>query len=349
MARQLGLGKRPLGIAPATKIRMGESVLREPRRRRYFHRWPLVAAGVAFVPPPPGLRLSLEMALPGVVAGPPPMGPEGIFVPPPPGSRFGIIIPAPLGTAPAVVTSVPPVVAVGMRVKVNNNNTNNTTINNRTTNTTNITNVTNVTNVTIEAPASATATGRPVNATVPAQAHLAAALAPVVKAQAPTPASSKPVPAFVHGRAPPSLPPAQPVKVETAAALHRRKHARQLPNRARRLRLMLPFRPRSLKLRHRQLPHIRNRAPRSPSLLRLPKSRNPWRLLKSQSLWPRKSRSRPRSRKTQARSPAKPASTAKAAAKASTAEETAKGKPASKPKPDHPKKPGDKDTKPDQD
>lgn len=165
--------------------------------------------GVAFVPPPPGIHLTVEVAAAGVIAGPRPMGPNGCFVPPPPGSRPGIIIPAPIGTAPAVMTGAPPVVAVGMRVTNNvNNSVHNTTVIN---NVTNVRNVTNVTNVTIVAPPSATANGQAVNTTAPAQAHLAAAQASVVKASAPEPASSKPVPAFVHGRPPAALPPAQAV------------------------------------------------------------------------------------------------------------------------------------------
>jgi len=195
------------------------------------------APGVVFVPPPPGIHLTVEVAAAGVVAGPPPMGPNGCFVPAPPGSRLGIIIPAPVGTAPAVVTSAPPVVAVGMRVTNNVNNTNvtninnsvhnNTVINNTTNNITNVKNVTNITNVTIVAPPNATASGQAVNASVPAQAHLAAALPPVVKAQAPEPASQKAIPAFVHGRAPASLPPAQAVSVSQPASAQA--HAPQNP------------------------------------------------------------------------------------------------------------------------
>lgn len=176
--------------------------------------------GVAFVPPPPGIHLTVEVAAAGVMAGPRPMGPNGCFIPPPPGSRPGIIIPAPIGTAPAVVTGAPPVVAVGMRVTTNVNNT--TRINNTTTNVTNIRNVTNITNVTIVAPPGATANGQAVNTSVPAQAHLAAAQASVVKAQAPEPASSKPIPAFVHGRAPTALPPAQAVNTTPSAPQHAR-------------------------------------------------------------------------------------------------------------------------------
>jgi hypothetical protein len=124
------------------------------------------------------------------------MGPEGVFIPAPPGSVLGIIIPAPIGTAPAVVTSAPPVVSVGMRVTTINNTTiNNTTINNTTINNTTIN------NVSIVAPASATATHQAVNVSVPAQAHLAAALTPVVRAMAPAPASTKPIAPYVPGHA----------------------------------------------------------------------------------------------------------------------------------------------------
>ena len=162
--------------------------------------------GVAFVPPPPGIHLTVEAPAAGVVPGPRPMGPNGCFIPPPPGSRPGIIIPAPIGTAPAVMTGAPPVVAVGMHVTSNISNTTNTV-----TKVKKVTNVTNITNVTIVAPPGATANGQAVNTSVPAQAHLAAAQTPVIKAQAPEPASSKPIPAFVHGRPPVALPPAQPV------------------------------------------------------------------------------------------------------------------------------------------
>jgi hypothetical protein len=165
------------------------------------------AIGVAFVPPPRDRYFEVERPLPGVVAGPPCIGPEGVFVPPPPGSRLGIIIPAPVGTAPAVVTSAPAVVNVGMRI-TNNVNSNNTTVVN---NVTNVTNVTNITHVTIVAPASATATGQAVNTSVPAQAHLAAALPPLVKVAAPPPATQRPIPAFVRGRPQVALPPPQVV------------------------------------------------------------------------------------------------------------------------------------------
>jgi hypothetical protein len=166
------------------------------------------APGVAFVPPPPGLRLTVEVASPGVVPGPRPIGPDGCFVPPPPGSRPGFIVPAPVGTAPAVVTGAPPVVAVGMRIT-------NSTVNNRTTNVTNVTNITNVTNVTIVAPAGATAGGKAFNSQVPAQAHLAAAQPAVVKTAAPEPASTRPIPSYRAGSKP-QLPPAQVVNAPAA-------------------------------------------------------------------------------------------------------------------------------------
>jgi hypothetical protein len=162
--------------------------------------------GVAFVPPAPGVYIAVERPLAGIEPGPACEGPEGVFVPPPPGSRRGIIVPAPIGTAPAVVTSAPPVVNVGMRI-TNNVNSNNTTVNN----VTNVTNVTNITRVTIVAPASATATGQAVNTSVPAQAHLAAAMAPTVRVAAPPPASQQAIPAFTRGRPPVALPPPQVV------------------------------------------------------------------------------------------------------------------------------------------
>jgi hypothetical protein len=180
--------------------------------------------GVAFVPPPPGIHLAVEVAAPGVAIGVRPVGPNGCFIPAPPGSRAGIIIPAPIGTAPAVVTGAPPVVSVGMRVTANVNNTsivrNSTVVNNTTNNVTNVKNVTNITNVTIVAPAGVTANGQAVNASVPAQAHLAAAQPAVFKAQAPEPSSTKPIPAFVHGHPPAALPPAQAVNAPHSTSMH---------------------------------------------------------------------------------------------------------------------------------
>ncbi|WP_295976868.1 hypothetical protein [uncultured Variovorax sp.] len=172
------------------------------------------APGVAFVPPPLGLSIAVSVAAAGVVAGVAPIGPPGVFVPAPPGSRLGLIVPAPIGTPPAVVVSAPPVTNVGMRVQ-------NTTISNVTNNTTinNITNVTKIVNnnqtVKVMAPASATASGRPFEAAIPASAHLAAALPPVVRAMAPVPASAKPVAALPADRRPP--PEARSVEAVRAA------------------------------------------------------------------------------------------------------------------------------------
>ena len=151
------------------------------------------APGVAFVPPPPSLHLSLQISLDG---GARPVGPSGVFVPPPPGSRPGLVVPAPVGTPPAVVVSAPPVVNVGMRVT--NNNINTTNINNH-----NVTNITNVTNVTVVAPPGATANGQAYQGNIPAQAHLAAALPAIVQARAPRPAHPAPMTAGA-GQTPPS-------------------------------------------------------------------------------------------------------------------------------------------------
>jgi hypothetical protein len=178
------------------------------------------APGVSFVAPSSSVHIDIGIPGPGVVPGLAPIGPAGVFIPAPPGSHFGLIVPAPIGTSPAVVTSAPPIIHGGMRIT-----TNNTTINN----VTNVTNITNVTNVTVVAPASATATGQAVNASVPAQPHLAAAMHPVVNAMAPEPASAKPIPAFVPGRAPVALPPAQTVHAEVPPALA---HPQQRPQSA---------------------------------------------------------------------------------------------------------------------
>jgi hypothetical protein len=162
--------------------------------------------GVAFVPPRRDRDYEIERPRHDAAPGHRPIGPEGVFVPAPPGSRAGLVIPAPVGTAPAVVTSAPAVVNVGMRV--NNINSNNTTV---------VTNVTNVTNVTIVAPSSATASGRAVETTVPAQAHLAAALPAPVQVSAPEPVSPRALPSFQRGRGPVELPPAQAVQAQIRA------------------------------------------------------------------------------------------------------------------------------------
>jgi len=172
------------------------------------------APGVSFVAPSMSVNIAFGVVAAGVIAGPRPIGPQGVFVPPPPGSHVGLIVPAPIGTAPAVVTGAPPIIREGMHINANSNNA--TTINN---NVSNVRNVTNITNVTIVAPPGATANGQAVNSSVPAQAHLAAAIPPVVKAYAPEPASTKPIPAYVPGRPPVALPPAQVVRSEVTPAL----------------------------------------------------------------------------------------------------------------------------------
>ena len=167
------------------------------------------APGVAFVPPPPGLRLVAETPAYGVIRGPRPIGPEGCFVPAPPGSRAGIIVPAPIGTAPAVVTSAPAVIAPGMRI------TNNvTTVNN----VTNVTNITRVTNVTIVAPPGATKNGRAFNTEVPAAPHLAAGRPALVQARAPEPVSTRPLPVYTPGSRPPELPHPVPMRPQPVNA-----------------------------------------------------------------------------------------------------------------------------------
>ena len=175
------------------------------------------APGVAFVAPPPGLRLAVETPAYGVIPGPRPIGPEGCFVPAPPGSRVGIIIPAPVGTAPAVVTSAPAVVTVGMRITNNATTVNNVT-NNNVTNVTNITRVTNVTNVTIVAPPGATANGRAFNTSVPAAPHLAASRPALVQARAPEPVSTRPLPVYTPGSRPPALPHPVPMRPQPVNA-----------------------------------------------------------------------------------------------------------------------------------
>ena len=167
------------------------------------------APGLRFIPPPLGISIAFAALGVGVVAGLAPIGPQGVFVPPPPGSRPGLIVPAPIGTPPAVVTSAPPVTNVGMRIQ-NTTITNNVT--NNVTNTTNVTNIANTRNFTVTAPAGVTASGKPFEAAVPAAAHLAAALPPVMRLEAPVPVSTKPVAAFMSGRSPVALPAAQVVR-----------------------------------------------------------------------------------------------------------------------------------------
>ena len=142
---------------------------------------------VAFIPPSPMVHIPVAQPARGTVRGPLPLGPQGIFVPPPPGSRQGIIIPAPMGTPPAVVTGAPPVVEVGMRVDRHGSNDR---------------------NLTIVAPAGVTTTGRPLQTVVPAQAHLAAGLPPLVRA--PLPASHGDKPSSAIPPTPRQAPPRSP-------------------------------------------------------------------------------------------------------------------------------------------
>ena len=175
------------------------------------------APGVTFVAPPLDVSIAVGIIGIGVIAGTRANGPEGVFVPAPPGSYYGLIVPAPMGTPPAVVVGSAPVIRSGMHITVNNqSNVSNTT------NVTNITNINNVTNVTIVAPASAMADGRAVKQTVPALPHLAAAQASPVVARAPEPPSRQPVPAYIAGHKPMSLPAPQAVHAEVAAPLLQR-------------------------------------------------------------------------------------------------------------------------------
>jgi len=145
--------------------------------------------GVVFVAPAPTVSITVVSVRPGVVMGPPVQGPVGVFVPPPPGSHPGLIVPAPVGTNPAVVVGAPPLVHPGMQVRPGEGG-----------------------NVQIVAPANVTAGGQPVNTMAPNQAHLAASQTPVVRAQAPTPASPNAIPTFnpKHGYSP--LPEARSVQ-----------------------------------------------------------------------------------------------------------------------------------------
>jgi hypothetical protein len=106
---------------------------------------------VFFVPPPLGLVLRLMEPSRAGSPGSRPVGPHGVFIPPPPGSRMGLIVPAPIGTAPAVLSSMTPMVNVGMRIHRHDGG-----------------NQVNVTNVTVIAPAGAMANGRGFESVVPA-------------------------------------------------------------------------------------------------------------------------------------------------------------------------------------
>jgi len=164
------------------------------------------APGVHFIQPSLQLHLNFAAVNDGVIAGVRPIGPQGVFIPAPPGSARGLIVPAPIGTSPAVVTSAPPIIREGMRVHIENNS-HNTIVNNTVmTNNTNIVN-----NVTIVAPPGSTANGQAFTKAVPAQAHLAAQMTPVVRAMAPEPVSTKPIPSYSGTRGQVALPPPQTV------------------------------------------------------------------------------------------------------------------------------------------
>ncbi|MBS0292507.1 MAG: hypothetical protein JSS01_08310 [Proteobacteria bacterium] len=176
------------------------------------------APGVAFVPPPVGLHLSLSVTLGGAF-GVAALGPQGVFVPAPPGSVAGVIVPAPLGTPPAVVTGAPAVVRPGMRIVNSNNVTINNTVNNTVVNNVTIHNERNIRNVRVEAPATATASHAAFSSDVPARAALAAAVRPQTHWEAPLPQSRQRFNlASTAGHAPMALPPAQTVRTLRAEA-----------------------------------------------------------------------------------------------------------------------------------
>ncbi|HEX4621576.1 MAG TPA: hypothetical protein VH208_08415, partial [Myxococcaceae bacterium] len=153
--------------------------------------------GSVFVPPAPNAVIVRVQASAGVRMGPRPSGPNGVFIPAPPGSRPGIIVSAPVGTPPAVVTSAPPVLRPGMRIEGH----------------VAMGAISPRANLTVVAPAGVTKMGVAVNTTVPAAAHLAAARPPVVRAAAPAPMTTRPLPVFNPKQPPPQLPVAQ--RVET--------------------------------------------------------------------------------------------------------------------------------------
>jgi hypothetical protein len=150
--------------------------------------------GVVFIPPPLGARIAIARPAPGVVVGPPPRGPQGVFVPPPPGSRPGVIVHAPLGTPPAVMVGAPPVLRSGMTVRAGGRG-----------------------HFVVEAPAGVTRSGAAVRTTVPAQAHLAAALPAHVRALAPHLAPSH---NFAQAGAPTHSAPIHSAPIRSAAPIH---------------------------------------------------------------------------------------------------------------------------------
>ena len=106
------------------------------------------APGTVFIPPPQ--RVPLMPPAPGTRPGHPPIGPDGVFLPPPPGSRPGLVVPAPMGLSPTVLMHAPAVVQAGMKVQLSPSSYEPGTQ-----------------DITVVAPATATASGRPVNLWVP--------------------------------------------------------------------------------------------------------------------------------------------------------------------------------------
>ncbi len=157
------------------------------------------APGAVFVPPPLSLSFSVSRPLPGVVQGPPPIGPQGVFVPPPPGSRHGLIVPAPLGTPPAVVINAAPVVNIGMRIEhaagANDGERSAERLG------------FGAPNLTVVAPGSATASGRPFERRV----------AMPVRYAEPAPAVIQAAPAVAPAMPPGARPPADPAGRATSA------------------------------------------------------------------------------------------------------------------------------------
>lgn len=152
---------------------------------------------LVFTPPRPGLRIARAAVAPGAALGPLPTGPEGIVLPPPPGSRPGLVVPAPLGTPPALMMALPPVGQVGMRVSASPRQAAGRGI--------------DVGLVRVTAPASATLDGHAHDASLPAEAYLAASMPSVVVAPAPTPRPGRALPSYEAGQPAPVLPAAQPV------------------------------------------------------------------------------------------------------------------------------------------
>ena len=155
------------------------------------------APGVAFVRPAATRSIASAAVGAGVATGRPPVGPEGPFVPSPPGSRQGLIVPAPIGTPPSVVRGAPAIVAPGMRITQDDDNSvhdtvidRNTTIHRDTTIDRHDTIANRITHVTIEAPASATVDHRAVHDAVAPRMQLAAGMQAIPQSAPPVVAPS---------------------------------------------------------------------------------------------------------------------------------------------------------------